>query len=125
MSSFFRSKPSSASNSSSAASSLRGAASSPARVKHALSSPELKVPLAGSKPARSTEELSHLELYDEMLSHYSAEGFEVPSGLSDKGVEVEGGRLGRGERMWLTEECFWRYVIQSLPGTTTPPLSGC
>lgn len=106
MSSFFRSKP---------AASAAGAAS-PARTSHVLRTPNIKAPLL-SKPPRTAEEEKHRDLYDQLVGEFSEVGFEVDVGGGEGGGEADGGRrggkrrLGKGERMWLTEECFWRYVM--------------
>ncbi len=52
------------------------------------------------KPGNLAEEQTQKR--DEVLTHFSKEGYQIPG--------VENGELLDEEKMWLSDECFQRYV---------------
>jgi hypothetical protein len=57
------------------------------------------------EPTRPTEG-DQKSKYEEMLAHFSAPELLLPKAEGKPPAEP----LGRGERMWLTEDCLLRYL---------------
>lgn len=88
---------------SSRASSASQSSTSLPTVKTVLQEPTLVKP--PPRPARPEGEQK--DKYDAILAHFSAADLKLPIGEGKSATE-EG--LRRGERLWLTEDCFLRYL---------------
>lgn len=88
---------------SSRASSASQSSTSLPTVKTVLQEPTLVKP--PPRPARPEGEQK--DKYDAILAHFSATDLKLPIGEGKSATE-EG--LRRGERLWLTEDCFLRYL---------------